>query len=242
MLAQARVKDTIAKFTAPNQAWSFDVLRMAPPRRLESYKQLFKKLLELSEQSGGWRMTDFGANRAEISAEQAEISAERSTYSDLVDVNESLDRLLADIFGAKKKVGFVHTATASQADLDKVRGLQRERAERLAIEADGPPPSYQPEPSTSQRIVAERDRTKRAYQTVTDEARVQRIQELELRSVMEEVVAMGYDRDLVERIQMTEKHGSPVVSTHNPRRRVCFPKNITDCYRNPPPSSLHALE
>ena len=213
------------------------MLRMAPPRRLESYKQLLKKLLALTERSA-------------------------PEYSDLADANESLDRVILwdisprkkrDGGAAKKKVGWVKTATADQADLDEVRRVQRERAERLAREADGPPPSYQP--STSDRIAAERDRTRRANQTITDEARVQRMQELELRSVMDEVVAMGYDRDLVERIQMVERHGSPVallrsVEVQSPTSRAlqttprfvgianpsnyCFANATIQCLRHTP--------
>jgi hypothetical protein len=225
LLAQARVVDTIAKVATANPGQpGFDVLRMKPARRLESYKACFRKLLEHTSHSA-------------------------PEYKNLCDINDSLDTLLTWEISPKKparkkkptagpgagddRPGFTRTATAGPEEAEKVRQAhelkerrqaQRERAEAADRAANGAPPSYNPEPTAGVRggggatnldgITAARERERalihRAQQVVADEARVQRQQELELKLVVEEVVKWGYDRELVEKVQIKEQHSSPI--------------------------------
>ena len=48
LLGQARVVDAIKAIEAGVDVERFEVLRHAPPRRLESYKKIFKRMLELT--------------------------------------------------------------------------------------------------------------------------------------------------------------------------------------------------
>ena len=78
----------------------------------------------------------------------------------------------------------------------------------------------------------ERARTKQAERDWVDQIRVQRQQQLELQAVVEEVVSMGYDRDVVERIQLAQQHDSAIplvraVESESPKlRQAPLPKFV----------------
>lgn len=187
IVARPEVSDTVARVAARRKTQTFDVLRMAPVRRLESYKACFARLLQ------------FTARRA-------------PEYVDLNEINHALHVAI---------VRDISPRNPGSTDLQEVRRAQRDRAERSAR---GASVSYNDEPtvggggSTLDRITRqrqkERDLHRQAQQRLAAESRVQRRQQLELQRVVDEVVGMGYDRDLVEKVQLVEKHASPIPLIH----------------------------
>ena len=108
----------------------------------------------------------------------------------------------------------------------------------------------------------ERARTKQAERDWVDQIRVQRQQQLELQAVVEEVVSMGYDRDVVERIQLAQQHDSAIplvraVESESPKLRqaplpkfvgisnpssYCFLNATIQCLRHTPQLLGHLME
>eukprot|EP01044_Picomonas_judraskeda_P005425 COSAG03_NODE_511_length_7294_cov_23.887021_7_plen_557_part_00 len=114
LLVRPEVTDTVARVAAAGTGMPrFDVLRMAPVRRLESYKACFAKLLQLTERTA-------------------------PEYRDIREINASLDALVERHISPRKATA----DQVSQGDLQKIRRAQREKAEQLQRRAYGNPPSY----------------------------------------------------------------------------------------------------